>query len=119
MLYAKIQQLGYKLDHAIKKVEGHPSIIISTNLEAIESLMLYAKIQLQGFSISGEDFKCFTIYGHGRHLVEWGRTIWINCQYPFDRRLYMSVFCVEVLRPCQPNGVMSSAVSLPTHTFTE
>ena len=27
-------------------------------------------------------------------------------------------FCVEVLRPSQPNGVMSSAVSLPNHTFT-
>ena len=30
-----------------------------------------------------------------------------------------SVFvCVEVLRPSQPNRVMSSAVSLPNHTFT-
>ena len=26
--------------------------------------------------------------------------------------------CAEVLRPGQPNGVMSSAVSLPNHTFT-
>ena len=26
--------------------------------------------------------------------------------------------CVEVLRPSQPNGVMSSEVSLPNHTFT-
>ena len=26
--------------------------------------------------------------------------------------------CIEVLRPSQPNGVMSSAVSLPHHTFT-
>ena len=26
--------------------------------------------------------------------------------------------CVEVLRPTQPNGVMSSVVSLPNHTFT-
>ena len=26
--------------------------------------------------------------------------------------------CVEVLRPSQPNGVMSSAISLPNHTFT-
>ena len=26
--------------------------------------------------------------------------------------------CVEVLRPSQPNGVMSRAVSLPNHTFT-
>ena len=31
----------------------------------------------------------------------------------------MSKFvCVEVLRPSQPNGVMSSMVSLPNHTFT-
>ena len=29
-----------------------------------------------------------------------------------------SFVCVEVLRPSQPNGVMSSAVSLPNHTFT-
>ena len=26
--------------------------------------------------------------------------------------------CVEVLRPSQPNGVMSSVVNLPNHTFT-
>ena len=26
--------------------------------------------------------------------------------------------CVDVLRPSQPSGVMSSAVSLPNHTFT-
>ena len=26
--------------------------------------------------------------------------------------------CIEVLRPRQPNGVMSSAVSLPNHTVT-
>ena len=26
--------------------------------------------------------------------------------------------CVEVLWPCQPIGVMLSAVSLPNHTFT-
>ena len=26
--------------------------------------------------------------------------------------------CVEVLRPSQPDGVMSSAVSLPNHTLT-
>ena len=41
----------------------------------------------------------------------------------FSIYLNMHVFvikfvCVEVLRPSQPNGVMSSAVSLPNHTFT-
>ena len=29
-----------------------------------------------------------------------------------------SFVCIEVLRPTQPNGVMSSEVSLPNHTFT-
>ena len=32
--------------------------------------------------------------------------------------IYIMFVCVEVLRPSQPNGVMSSAVSLPNHTFT-
>ena len=32
--------------------------------------------------------------------------------------LKVKIVCVEVLRPSQPNGVMSSAVSLPNHTFT-
>ena len=37
-------------------------------------------------------------------------------QYNFyPQRLFV---CVEVLRPSQPNGVMSSAVSLPNHTFS-
>ena len=36
----------------------------------------------------------------------------------FFRRLTDCFVCVEVLRPSQPNGVMSSAVSLPNHTFT-
>ena len=33
-------------------------------------------------------------------------------------RGFKSFVCVEVLRPSQPSGVMSSAVSLPNHTFT-
>ena len=32
--------------------------------------------------------------------------------------IFIIFVCVEVLRPSQPNGVMSSAVSLPNHTFT-
>ena len=32
--------------------------------------------------------------------------------------LRVEFVCVEVLRPSQPNGVMSSTVSLPNHTFT-
>ena len=40
----------------------------------------------------------------------WAQNI-INC-------LFADFVCVEVLRPSQPNGVMSSAVSLPNHTFT-
>ena len=32
--------------------------------------------------------------------------------------LVRNLVCVEVLRHSQPNGIMSSAVSLPNHTFT-
>ena len=41
-----------------------------------------------------------------------------------EKVLYMKLcnlnlfVCVEVLRPSQPNGVMSRTVSLPNHTFT-
>ena len=37
----------------------------------------------------------------------------------FRRVMPICLFvCVEVLRPGQPNVIMSSAVSLPNHTFT-
>ena len=35
-----------------------------------------------------------------------------------EANLTLPFVCVEVLRPSQPNGVMSSTVSLPNHTFT-
>ena len=39
---------------------------------------------------------------------------------PFGFTVQVSVMfvCDEVLWPSQPNGVMSSMVSLPNHTFT-
>ena len=39
---------------------------------------------------------------------------WLK-KVPYQELLFV---CVEVLQPSQPNGVMSSAVSLPNHTFT-
>ena len=36
----------------------------------------------------------------------------VCCGYSFD------FVCVEVLRPSQPSGVLSSTVSLSNHTFT-
>ena len=41
--------------------------------------------------------------------------ICMKCQNLLKETIFV---CVEVLRPSQPNGVMSSAVSLPNHTFT-
>ena len=43
------------------------------------------------------------------YIVPW-QPSWLSDQILF--------VCVEVLRPSQPNGVMSSVVSLPNHTFT-
>ena len=45
----------------------------------------------------------------------WGNGVMVTC---FKSPLFLGFDCVEVLRPNQPNGVMSSAVSLPSHTFT-
>ena len=41
------------------------------------------------------------------------RAIIVHCQ-----NHWILFVCVEVLRPSQSNGAMSSAVSLPNHTFT-
>ena len=38
--------------------------------------------------------------------------------FPTVTKIGFVCVCVEVLQPSQPNGVMSSAVSLPNHTFT-
>ena len=40
-----------------------------------------------------------------------------QCEIWWESAKFLFV-CVEVLRPSQPSGVMSSAVSLPNHTFT-
>ena len=43
---------------------------------------------------------------------------WIFTKLGMCIDIVESFVCVEVLRPSQPSGVMSSAVSLPNHTFT-
>ena len=54
--------------------------------------------------------------------ARWGGTNndWTNATYETPEKPPWNYLfaCVEVLRPSQPNGVMSSAVSLPNHTFT-
>ena len=55
---------------------------------------------------------------YGYYLVKYMYIlILLNLSIMYVRHFNIYV-CVEVLRPCQPNGVMSSAVSLPNHTFT-
>ena len=41
-----------------------------------------------------------------------------SCRARSDYTTTLLFVCVEVLWPSQPNWVMSSAVSLPNHTFT-
>ena len=43
----------------------------------------------------------------------------LGTAFNYCRSSYNCLFvCVEVLQPSQPNGIMSSANSLPNHTFT-
>ena len=53
--------------------------------------------------ILAEDILIFFPENRKRHLMQTVRITFV---------------CVEVLRSSQPNGVMSSAVSLPNHTLT-
>ena len=54
--------------------------------------------------------------------VSWGSGVPYLCPFltilMFSLIIWYLFVCVEVLRPSQPNGVMSSAVSLLNHTFT-
>ena len=60
------------------------------------------------------------------YFIKWGlrglklyrRVFVMEIQTTYDAQSRKMFVCVEVLRPSQPNGVMSSAVSLPNHTFT-
>ena len=57
-------------------------------------------------------------------FTEYGRihicTLFLHNKAIHENQQYFKQFvCVEVLRPSQPNGVMSSMVSLPNHTFTK
>ena len=63
-------------------------------------------------------FEVFSLYEFMKTSDPWGGAI-------FDPRAIMWIIleevlfvCVKVLRPSQPNGIMSSAVSLPSHIFT-
>ena len=52
--------------------------------------MLHAKFQDHRTYGSGEeDFKVFTIYGHGGHPGHVTWTIYINFRSPFPRRLHI------------------------------
>ena len=55
-----------------------------------------------------------------RHARVWRRRFLkvFPIQMHREANLTLPFVCVEVLRPSQPNEVMSSAVSLPNHTFT-
>ena len=51
-------------------------------------------------------------------LTEEQKTQHLKCAQELLKTYKGCIVCVEVLRPSQPNGVMSSAVSLPNHKFT-
>ena len=57
---------------------------------------------------SGLGLHCLPITLLGVSRLQWVKELLLICLF----------VCVEVLRPSQSNGVMSSAVSLPNHTFT-
>ena len=68
-------------------------------------------------SLRPTKFKMQPSAGKVMATVFWDAQGVIMLYFPAKRKVCLFV-CVEVLRPSQPNGVMSSTVSLPKHTFT-
>ena len=71
---------------------------------------MYELLRTNMKSMSGAELsvKCVVFLCHGLCIL-------VHCVVLYYNALFV---CVEVLRPSQPNGVMSSAVSLSNHTFT-
>ena len=65
---------------------------------------------------------CILLESSEKVLVSFRLFAWGNDWRHDSKRQAQNVerlfVCVEVLRPSQPSGVMSNAVSLPNHTFT-
>ena len=59
--------------------------------------------------------KTWTVYQkHAKRLNHFHT----SCLRKVLKNIFCVCVCVEVLRPSQPSGVMSSVVSLPNNTFT-
>ena len=65
-------------------------------------------------------YRCYIwLLATGVRCPSGGALVTFRIKYQAKNVCVQVIFvCVEVLRPSQPNGVMSSAVSLPNHTFT-
>ena len=59
----------------------------------------------------------YSLNEYPQHLFLW-RNKYIFLVPPFSGALFCLFVCVEVLRPSQLNGVMSSVVILPNHMYT-
>ena len=74
---------------------------------------LRPKTQWEWKGVWGCKWDASSVVGVGSRVHDKNSVVGYN-----ERLVCLFVFCVEVLRPSQPNEVMSSAVSLPNHTFT-
>ena len=82
-----------------KTGQGQFRVIIWANLVALEHPMLHTKFQ--GHWLIGcreEDFKVFTIYGHGGHLGHMNRNIWATFVPPSHRSSIWNL--TLILRRC-------------------
>ena len=78
----------------------------------------YKKLMLQGYFLARDHFlrmKSICEATFPRLLCDEMAVIFLLTCVP---KKQVDFVCVVVLQPSQPNGVMSSAVSLPNHTFT-
>ena len=109
--------------HVVSLVEFRPvvweEIAYQTDMRTTDA-QTHRKVMLPSHTLTmrGSDAASldeFRGLGGDSVMDRWTDDSWAEGQ--MHRNIYVAL-THEVLRPSQPNGVMSSAVSLPNHTFT-
>ena len=113
------KSLSYQIWPCRKIGQGHSRVIIWTNYDGLESLMLHTKFRENLPAGSGEEnfWRVFTIYGHGGHLGHVTQMQQTNFCSPYPRRLHIkfgfdwpSSFGEEDLWALWPDGHQTMSI---------
>ena len=95
---------------------GPETMVMSSHIQPLQPKVAFAGLStLSSIAVTHSDEPRRTLL---KFMKKANHSIRVAIKASFVSWHICLFVCVEVLRPSQPNGVMSSVVSLPNHTFT-